>query len=49
MALNQVERLNLEVRRQSLEAEANHEQVTFEDLMHRAQAELDRRDQERNQ
>jgi hypothetical protein len=38
--LNQVERLNLEIRHQSLVAEANHEQVMFEDLVRRAQAEL---------
>ena len=49
MALNQVEQLNQAIRFQSLEAEANREQVTFEDLVRRAQAELDRRDQNRNQ
>jgi len=48
--LNQVERLNLKIRYQSLVAEANHEQVMFEGLVHRAQAEFDRRDQQnRNQ
>jgi hypothetical protein len=45
--LNQVERLNLEIRHQSLVAERNHEQVTFEELVHRAQAELDRRNRTR--
>ena len=45
-----MERLNLEIRHQSQVAEGNHEQVTFEELVHRAQAELDRRDQQsRNQ
>jgi len=38
VALNQVERLNLEIRHQSLVAERNYEQVTFEHLVHRAQA-----------
>jgi hypothetical protein len=38
-----VERLSLAIRHQSLVAERNQEQVNFEELMRRAQAELDRR------
>jgi hypothetical protein len=41
--LNPAERLDLEIRYQSLVAQRSHEQVTFEELVHRAQAELDRR------
>jgi hypothetical protein len=41
--LNPVEQLNVAIRVEEMRALVNHEQVIFEDLVHQAQAEFDRR------